>query len=119
LDEANNELGRLRLENAALKAAALPAPPSKRNKRVIVSTPDDYSRDLLTIANQFTLLDFVWVKPSVFQSPCPPDCVPVENRYSDESNTMLHIQYRLYECIPEKYHGYFQDLAEFRLNVCI
>ncbi|EKM75861.1 hypothetical protein AGABI1DRAFT_94503 [Agaricus bisporus var. burnettii JB137-S8] len=115
LDEANNELNQLRQENAKLKAAALPNKGPKKNRRIVVTTPIDYSQDLLSIANMFTLLDFVWVKMPVFQNPCPPGPIPIETRYSDAGNTVQHIRYRLYECIPEKYHGYIQ-LSEFGAN---
>ncbi|EKM76685.1 hypothetical protein AGABI1DRAFT_130980 [Agaricus bisporus var. burnettii JB137-S8] len=116
LDEANNELSQLRLENAKLKAAALPTRGQKKNRRIVVTTPIDYSQDLLTIANKFTLLDFVWVKMTVFQSPCPPSPIPIETRYSDAANTVLHIRYRLFECFPEKYHGYLRELSEIGAN---
>lgn len=117
LNQANDELSKLRLENAKLKAAALPNRGPKKNKRIVVTTPIDYSPDLLLIANKFTLMDFVWVKMSAFQGPCPPNPIPIETRYSNTTNTLLHIQYRLYESVPEKYHGYLQEFSEFGVNV--
>jgi hypothetical protein len=111
----------LRLENANLKAAALGSTtrPPKKNSRIVISTPLDYTTDLLAIANQFTLLDFVWVKPLVFQSPCPPNPISVETRYLSTINTLEHIRYRLYECVPERYHSYLEELSEFGTNVRI
>ncbi|EKM82918.1 hypothetical protein AGABI1DRAFT_125385 [Agaricus bisporus var. burnettii JB137-S8] len=83
---------------------------------MVVTTPIDYTKDLLAVANKFTLLDFVWVKMSAFQQPCPPHLIPIETRYSNEINTLLYIRYRLNECIPEIYHTYLRDLSEVATN---
>lgn len=116
LDQARDEIKRLQLENASLKAKA---DAKQSNKHVTVTGPFDYTAELRLMANKFTLFDYPWVKYIVFQVACPPQAIPVEERYLSDENAMAHLRFRLFEAATTELKPYLTSakISEFGNNV--
>jgi hypothetical protein len=117
---SSEELQSLRLVNAKLEAEAAAGPrKSKGNKKLAPSMVlEEYSDELRKFANMFTLMDFPWVEPKAFLQPRP--LVPTlsaDQRYQDDTTTLLHMRHRLYDSCPQHLGIYIEKLGDFGTNV--
>lgn len=121
LQEANDEVRKLKIENATLKAAASSSSTASSRRDILTWLKSEHlvphAKEIIKYAKKFVVLEELWPNENAFLKPCPVAPISIQERGKSTEAYISHITYLLYATAPLNFHGFLETLPAFKDGV--